>query len=80
MNTALSAITLPHPGPCTPTAWPNFLMMGNDDYSYCTSLLRHHTNRHPGWLGHERRIDSTRWGARGPELFFTPSPTPGWAI
>ena len=59
MNTALSAITLPHPGPCTPTAWPNFLMMGNDDDSYCTSLLRHHnTNLHPGWLGHERRIDA----------------------
>ena len=59
MNTALSAITLPHPGPCTPTAWPNFLMMGNDDYSYFASLMRHHnTNLHPGWLGHERRIDA----------------------
>ena len=59
MTTDLSAITLPHPGPCTPTAWPNFLMMGNDDDSYCASLLRHHnTNRHPGWLGHERRTDA----------------------
>ena len=59
MNTALITIVLPHPGPCTTTAWPNFLMMGNDDDSYFASLMRHHnTNLHPGWLGHERRIDA----------------------
>ena len=59
MNTALITIVLPHPGPCTTTAWPNFLMMGNNDDSYFASLMRHHnTNLHPGWLGHERRIDA----------------------
>ena len=75
MNTTLSAITLPHQGPCTTTAWPNLLMLGNDDGSCCTSLLRHHsTNRHPGWLGHERRIDA-RGRTWTRSVFYTQSDT-----
>lgn len=59
MTTDLSAITLPHPGPCTPTHWPNLLTMSNCDESYCASLMRHTKfNTHPGWIGHERRTDA----------------------
>ena len=59
MTTDLSAITLPHPGPCTPTQWTNFLSMRNNDNSYSATLMRHHkAGTHPSWMGHEWRTDA----------------------